>query len=60
MSHLSRFENDADKIKKVNQMREELYLLLNNYGLDHKEVLEYSRKLDALILSYYKNLYDIE
>jgi hypothetical protein len=43
-------EKNSEKIKRVNQLREELYSLLNVYGLDHHEVLEFSRKLDALIL----------
>ncbi|NJD01866.1 MAG: aspartyl-phosphate phosphatase Spo0E family protein [Ruminiclostridium sp.] len=45
-------EKKSEKIKKINQLREELYTLLNVYGLDHLEVLEFSRKLDALILEF--------
>lgn len=39
-----------EKINKLDQLREELYSLMNVYGIDHQKVLEFSRKLDALIV----------
>ena len=43
-------EENMEKVIRVNELREELYSLLNVYGLNHFEVLEFSKKLDALIL----------
>ena len=43
-----------EKKKKLDQLREELHDLLNIYGIDHQKVLEFSRKLDTMILELLK------
>ena len=47
------FENNTvtSAIKEqIAELREELYALVDEFGLDHSKVLEFSKKLDLLIL----------
>lgn len=47
-------ENKSDLAVKeeVAELRTELYTLMDEFGLGHSKVLEFSRKLDLLILEY--------
>ena len=35
---------------QIVELREELYILVDEFGLDHSKVLKFSKKLDLLIL----------
>jgi hypothetical protein len=48
---MSENNTEASDIKKrIAELREELSELVEEYGLDHHKVLEFSKKLDLLIL----------
>ena len=46
------FNNEglSEKEIRIAELREELYALLEKYGLNHSVVLELSRKLDKVLL----------
>jgi len=45
-------ENDLQK--KIEIMRNELYELIDKYGIDSNTVLEYSQKLDKILCEFIK------
>lgn len=47
--------NDMDNNKldeMVSRLREQLYSLVDEYGLNNNKVLEFSKELDELILAF--------
>ncbi|WP_210367299.1 aspartyl-phosphate phosphatase Spo0E family protein [Bacillus sp. REN3] len=41
--------------QKIQALREKMLYIGNTKGLNHPETLEYSRKLDKLIIKYQRN-----
>jgi Spo0E like sporulation regulatory protein. len=55
MLHGGNMINDMDNNKldeMVSRLREQLYSLVDEYGLNNNKVLEFSKELDELILAF--------
>lgn len=49
---INEIESNAKLDEMVMRFREQLYLLVDEYGLNSKKVLEFSKELDELILAF--------